>query len=195
MGVDGAVAVLRRAGPGVDRAGGSSRRRVLPRGARRHRCARRRGPRPRLITPASAGAAEAPPSTRPHRYAVAAMTLTKIGSHDLALVAADRAWAAARRCDDLADVGMAVYQVVCALLPSPRSALAEELAATSAAQAATLTRPCAASPARSGSSPRSPPPGGPMPLPPASASTAPEPRLSVPLEPCRARATDLRPAR
>jgi transcriptional regulator with XRE-family HTH domain len=61
-------------------------------------------------------------------YAVAAKTLTKIGSHDLALITADRAWYAARRSGEQADIGMAVYQVVCALLPTARAALAEELA-------------------------------------------------------------------
>jgi transcriptional regulator with XRE-family HTH domain len=66
-------------------------------------------------------------------YTVVAKTLTKIGSHDLALIAADRAWDAARRSGDPADLGMAVYQVVCALLPTSRAALAEELAVTTAA--------------------------------------------------------------
>ncbi len=61
-------------------------------------------------------------------YTIAAKTLTKIGSHDLALIAADRAWYAARRSGEQADIGMAVYQVVCALLPTARAALAEELA-------------------------------------------------------------------
>jgi hypothetical protein len=66
-------------------------------------------------------------------YTVVAKTLTKIGSHDLALIAADRARDAARRSGDPADLGMAVYQVVCALLPTSRAALAEELAVTTAA--------------------------------------------------------------
>src|SRR5688500_2980570 len=65
-------------------------------------------------------------------YTVIAKALTKIGSHDLALIAADRAWDAARRSGEPPDFGMAVYQVVCALLPSPRSALAEELAVETA---------------------------------------------------------------
>jgi transcriptional regulator with XRE-family HTH domain len=65
-------------------------------------------------------------------YTVAAKTLTKIGSHDLALIAADRAWCAARRSDQQADIGMAGYQVVCALLPTSRAALAEELAVETA---------------------------------------------------------------
>ena len=66
-------------------------------------------------------------------YTVVAKTLTKIGSHDLALIAADRAWAAARRGGDPADLGVSVYQVVCALLPTSRAALAEELAVMTAA--------------------------------------------------------------
>jgi transcriptional regulator with XRE-family HTH domain len=65
-------------------------------------------------------------------YTVVAKTLTKIGSPDLALVAADRAWEAARRSGDPADLGMAVYQVVCALLPTARAVLAEELAVRTA---------------------------------------------------------------
>jgi len=67
-------------------------------------------------------------------YTVVAKTLTKIGAQDLALVAADRAWAAARQGGDPADVGMAVHQVVCALLPSPRAALAEDLAVMQATE-------------------------------------------------------------
>ncbi len=67
-------------------------------------------------------------------YAVVAKTLTKVGSHDLAMIAADRAWEAARRSGDQADIGMAVYQVVCALLPTSRAALAEELAVRTATQ-------------------------------------------------------------
>jgi type VI protein secretion system component VasF len=68
-------------------------------------------------------------------YYVIAKTLTKIGAWDLALVAADRAWTAAKRGgDDPADLGMAVYQVVCALLPTPRAELAEELAVVTAEQ-------------------------------------------------------------
>ena len=65
-------------------------------------------------------------------YTVAAKTLTKIGSHELALIAADRAWYAARRSGEQADIGMAVYQVVCALLPTARASLAEELAVETA---------------------------------------------------------------
>jgi transcriptional regulator with XRE-family HTH domain len=67
-------------------------------------------------------------------YAVVAKTLTKVGAHDLALIAAERARAAARRNDDPADLGMAFYQVVCALLPTSRAGLAEELAVATAAR-------------------------------------------------------------
>ncbi|TQM43382.1 helix-turn-helix domain-containing protein [Pseudonocardia cypriaca] len=67
-------------------------------------------------------------------YTVVAKTLTKIGQHDLALVAADRARTAAQRGGELADVGMAVYQVACALLPTARAPLAEELAVTTATE-------------------------------------------------------------
>jgi transcriptional regulator with XRE-family HTH domain len=67
-------------------------------------------------------------------HTATAKTLTKIGSHDLALIAAERARDAARRSGDPADLGMAVYQVVCALLPTSRSSLAEELAITTAAE-------------------------------------------------------------
>jgi transcriptional regulator with XRE-family HTH domain len=67
-------------------------------------------------------------------YTGVAKTLTKIGQHDLALVAADRARTAAHAGGDLADVGMAIYQVVCALLPTPRATLAEEFAVTTATE-------------------------------------------------------------
>jgi transcriptional regulator with XRE-family HTH domain len=67
-------------------------------------------------------------------YTVVAKTLTKIGFGDLALIAADRAWQAAGRSNDPADLGMAVYQIVCALLPTSRAALAEELAVTTATE-------------------------------------------------------------
>lgn len=61
-------------------------------------------------------------------WAVVARTLTKVGADDLALVAAERARDAAWCSGDRADVGMAVYQVVCALLPTGRASVAEELA-------------------------------------------------------------------
>ena len=65
-------------------------------------------------------------------WAVVAKMLTKIGSWDLALLAADRAREAAYRSGDLADLGMAVYQVVCALLPTPRAGIGEDLATRTA---------------------------------------------------------------
>ncbi|MCH6172486.1 helix-turn-helix domain-containing protein [Pseudonocardia alaniniphila] len=67
-------------------------------------------------------------------YTVVAKTLTKIGTFDLALVAADRARTAAGSTGDPTDLGMAVYQVVCALLPTSRAELAEQLAVASAGQ-------------------------------------------------------------
>jgi hypothetical protein len=68
-------------------------------------------------------------------YTVVAKTLTKIGQPDLALGAADRARTAAQQGGGApADVGMAIYQVVCALLPTPRAPLAEELAVTTATE-------------------------------------------------------------
>jgi transcriptional regulator with XRE-family HTH domain len=67
-------------------------------------------------------------------HTVVAKALTKIGAVDLALIAADRAVVAARRSGDAADLGMATYQVVCALLPTTRAALAEGLAVETAEQ-------------------------------------------------------------
>jgi transcriptional regulator with XRE-family HTH domain len=67
-------------------------------------------------------------------YTVVAKTLTKIGAYDLAILAADRARNAARRSGDHADLGMAVYQVVCALLPTSQAVLGEELAVATAAR-------------------------------------------------------------
>ena len=61
-------------------------------------------------------------------WAVVANMLTKIGSWDLTLLAADRAREAAYRSGDLADLGMTAYQVVCALLPTPRAGIGEDLA-------------------------------------------------------------------
>jgi hypothetical protein len=65
-------------------------------------------------------------------WTVSAKMLTKVGEVDLALLAADRARDAARRSGDRADVGMATYQVVCALLPTVRAAVAEDLAVRTA---------------------------------------------------------------
>jgi hypothetical protein len=65
---------------------------------------------------------------------VTAKTLTKIGALDLGLLAADRAREAAPRSGDRADRGMAVYQVACALLPTTRAAVAEDLAVRTASE-------------------------------------------------------------
>lgn len=61
-------------------------------------------------------------------WTVVSKMLTKVGADDLALVAAERARDAARHSGDRADLGMAVYQVVCALLPTGRAEVAELLA-------------------------------------------------------------------
>lgn len=68
-------------------------------------------------------------------YTVTAKMLTKIGEVDLALLAADRACSAARRGADPADLGMGVYQVVCAVLRTARAGLGEELAVGTALRA------------------------------------------------------------
>jgi transcriptional regulator with XRE-family HTH domain len=65
-------------------------------------------------------------------WAVVAKMLTKTGSWDLALLAADRAREAAYRSGDRADLGMAAFQVVCALLPTSRAAIGEDLATRTA---------------------------------------------------------------
>ena len=65
-------------------------------------------------------------------WAVVAKMLTKVGSDELALVAAERARAAAWRSGNRADLGMATYQVVCALLPTGRAEVAEDLAVRTA---------------------------------------------------------------
>ncbi len=65
-------------------------------------------------------------------YVVGAKLLTKLGSADLAAVAADRAAMTAGALDSLAAQGMAIYQVVCALLRSDRTEEAETLAVTMA---------------------------------------------------------------
>ena len=61
-------------------------------------------------------------------WTVAAKILTKVGSMDLALLAADRARGGAWRSGHPADLGMASYQLVCALLPTGRAAVGEDLA-------------------------------------------------------------------
>jgi transcriptional regulator with XRE-family HTH domain len=65
-------------------------------------------------------------------YVAGAKLLTKLGSADLAAVAADRAAMTAGTLDSLAAQGMAIYQVVCALLRSDRTEEAESLAVTMA---------------------------------------------------------------
>lgn len=61
-------------------------------------------------------------------YVVGAKLLTKLGVSDLAAVTADRAAMMAGRIDSQAAHGMAIYQVVCALLRSDRTSEAEDLA-------------------------------------------------------------------
>ncbi len=65
-------------------------------------------------------------------YVAGAKLLTKLGSADLAAVAADRAAMTAGTLDSFAAQGMAIYQVVCALLRSDRTDEAETLAVTMA---------------------------------------------------------------
>ena len=61
-------------------------------------------------------------------YVVAAKLLTKMGSGDLAILAADRCASAALEADSDEALGMAVYQVVCAFLKADRPEDAEGLA-------------------------------------------------------------------
>jgi hypothetical protein len=61
-------------------------------------------------------------------YVIAAKLLTKLGSADLAAVAADRAAMKAGATDSLTAQGMSIYQVVCALLRADRTDEAEGLA-------------------------------------------------------------------
>ena len=65
-------------------------------------------------------------------YVASAKLLTKLGSGDLAAVAADRAAMTAGTTDSFAAQGMAIYQVVCALLRADRTDEAESLAVTMA---------------------------------------------------------------
>lgn len=65
-------------------------------------------------------------------YVAAAKLLTKLGSADLAAVAADRAAMTAGTLDSQAAQGLAIYQVVCALLRADRTDEAETLAVTMA---------------------------------------------------------------
>jgi transcriptional regulator with XRE-family HTH domain len=61
-------------------------------------------------------------------YVVAAKLLTKLGSADLAMLAADRSATVATDADSETARGMAAYQVICGLLRADRSEDAEHLA-------------------------------------------------------------------
>ena len=61
-------------------------------------------------------------------YVACAKLLTKLGSGDLAAVAADRAAMVAGVTDSLDAQGMAIYQVICALLRADRTEEADSLA-------------------------------------------------------------------
>jgi len=61
-------------------------------------------------------------------YSMAARVLTKLGSADLAQLAADRCANAALEADSLEAQGVAAYQVICALLRADRPEDAENLA-------------------------------------------------------------------
>lgn len=67
-------------------------------------------------------------------YVVAAKLLTKVGSSDLAMLAADRASNKALEVESAVARGMAAYQVACALLKAERSDEAEHLAVGMAEQ-------------------------------------------------------------
>jgi transcriptional regulator with XRE-family HTH domain len=73
-------------------------------------------------------------------YVAGAKLLTKLGSADLAAVAADRAAMTAGATDSPTAQGMAIYQVVCALLRADRTEEAESLAVTMAERLTPLAR-------------------------------------------------------
>ncbi|MFP5072403.1 helix-turn-helix domain-containing protein [Pseudonocardia nantongensis] len=73
-------------------------------------------------------------------YVVASKLLTKLGVGELGAVAADRAAMAAGRADSPAAQGMAIYQVVTALLRSDQVDQAEQLAMRMAQQLRPLAR-------------------------------------------------------
>lgn len=73
-------------------------------------------------------------------YVVASKLLTKLGVGDLGAVAADRAAMAAGRADSPAAQGMAIYQVVTALLRSDQVDQAEQLAMRMAQQLGPMAR-------------------------------------------------------
>ena len=74
-------------------------------------------------------------------YVAAAKLLTKVGSGDLAAVTADRAAVAASTTDSPAAHGLAVYQVICALLRTDRTDEADALASATAARLTALCQP------------------------------------------------------
>lgn len=90
--------------------------------------------RPRLVTDADSALLNAGSDDREaalsyvEAYVVASKLLTKLGVGDLGAVTADRAAMAAGRVDSSAAQGMAVYQVVTALLRSDQIDQAEQLA-------------------------------------------------------------------
>lgn len=61
-------------------------------------------------------------------YVAGAKLLTKLGAADMAALAADRAAMTAGNTDSLVSQGMAIYQVVCALLRADRTDEGEQLA-------------------------------------------------------------------
>ena len=67
-------------------------------------------------------------------YVVAAKLLTKVGTTDLAMLAADRAATSATEVDSASARGMAAYQVACALSRGERSDEAEHIAVSMAEQ-------------------------------------------------------------
>jgi hypothetical protein len=73
-------------------------------------------------------------------YVAGAKLLTKVGSGDLAAVAADRAAMAAGATDSPTAQGMSIYQVVCALLRADRVDEADSLAVTMAERLTPLCR-------------------------------------------------------
>ncbi|MFE7203872.1 helix-turn-helix domain-containing protein [Pseudonocardia alni] len=95
---------------------------------------------PTLIANADAALQHAGPDDREaalsyvETYVVASKLLTKLGVGDLGAVTADRAAMAAGRANSPAAQGMAVYQVVTALLRSDQVDQAEQLAMRMAAQ-------------------------------------------------------------
>jgi hypothetical protein len=73
-------------------------------------------------------------------YVAGAKLLTKLGSGDLAAIAADRAAMTAGATDSPTAQGMSIYQVVCALLRADRTDEAESLAVAMAERLTPLAR-------------------------------------------------------